>query len=133
TKRLSSLEDRLGVRLLNRTTRRISLTNEGEIYLHHAQRILTDIADMEGLVAHSRTTPKGLLRINAPLGFGRSYIAPVASEFMQLYAAVEIQLTLTDRPIILPDEAIKIANRFGEIPDSRLFARKIAANRRLLC
>lgn len=133
TKRLSGLEDRLGVRLLNRTTRRISLTNEGEIYLHHAQRILTDIADMEGLVAHSRTTPRGLLRINAPLGFGRSYIAPVASEFMQRYPEVEIQLKLTDRPISLPDEAIDIAIRFGEIPDSRLIARKIAANRRLLC
>lgn len=72
SRRLSQLEERLGVRLLNRTTRRISLTNEGEVYFANAQRILSDIDEMERLVSSSRAAPKGLLRVNAPLGFGRS-------------------------------------------------------------
>jgi DNA-binding transcriptional LysR family regulator len=78
-------------------------------------------------------TPKGLLRINAPLGFGRSYIGPAISAFNRRYPDVEVQLHLSDRPVNLPDEAIDIAIRFGEAPDSRLIAKKIAANRRLLC
>src|SRR5690606_8333967 len=75
SRRLSHLEERLGIRLLNRTTRRISLTPEGEIYYENAMRILKEINDMEQLVASSRTSPKGLLRVNAPFGFGRKYIA----------------------------------------------------------
>lgn len=133
TKRLAQLEERLGVRLLNRTTRRISLTNEGEVYHANAQRILGDIAEMESLVSGSRAVPKGLLRVNAPLGFGRSYIGPAISLFTRRYPDVEVQLKLTDRPVNLPDEAIDVAIRFGEIPDSRLIAKKIATNRRLLC
>ena len=132
SRRLSQLEERLGVRLLNRTTRRISLTGEGEVYFANAQRILGDIAELESLVSGSRAVPKGLLRVNAPLGFGRSYIGPAISLFTRRYADVEVQLQLTDRPVNLPDEAIDVAIRFGEIPDSRLIAKKIAANRRLL-
>lgn len=132
SRRLSSLEDRLGVRLLNRTTRRISLTSEGEVYFANAQRILGDIDDMERLVSSSRAAPKGLLRVNAPLGFGRSYIGPAISGFSVQYPDVEVQLHLTDRPINLPDESIDVSVRFGEMPDSRLIAKKIASNRRLL-
>lgn len=133
SRRLSQLEERLGVRLLNRTTRRISLTSEGEVYFANAQRILGDIAEMERLVSSSRAAPKGLLRVNAPLGFGRSYIGPAISLFSRAYPEVEVQLHLTDRPVSLPDEAIDVAIRFGDLPDSRLIAKKIAANRRLLC
>jgi LysR family transcriptional regulator, transcriptional activator for dmlA len=133
SRRLSQLEERLGVRLLNRTTRRISLTSEGEVYFGNAQRILSDIDEMERLVSSSRAAPKGLLRVNAPLGFGRSYIGPAISAFTKTYPEVEVQLHLTDRPINLPDEAIDVSIRFGDLPDSRLIAKKIAANRRLLC
>jgi DNA-binding transcriptional LysR family regulator len=133
SRRLSLLEERLGVRLLNRTTRRISLTGEGEVYFENAQRILSDIDDLERRVSSSRAAPRGLLRVNAPLGFGRSYIGPAISGFGKSYPDVEVQLHLTDRPIVLPDEAIDISIRFGEIPDSRLVAKKIVANRRLLC
>ncbi len=132
SRRLSQLEERLGVRLLNRTTRRISLTGEGEVYFGNAQRILSDIDEMEHLVSSSRAAPKGLLRINAPLGFGRSYIGPAISAFTRSYADVDVQLHLTDRPVSLPDEAIDVSIRFGDLPDSRLIAKKIAANRRLL-
>jgi len=133
SRRLAQLEERLGVRLLNRTTRRISLTSEGEVYFENARRILSDIAEMERLVSSSRAAPRGLLRVNAPLGFGRSYIGPAVSVFTKAYPDVEVQLHLTDRPVSLPDEAIDVSIRFGDLPDSRLVAKKIAANRRLLC
>jgi DNA-binding transcriptional LysR family regulator len=133
SRRLTLLEERLGVRLLNRTTRRISPTNEGEVYFHHAQRILSDIDEMEQLVSSSRAAPKGLLRVNAPLGFGRSYIAPAISKFAKKFPDVDVQLHLTDRPIGLPDDAVDVSIRFGDMPDSRLIAKKIAFNRRLLC
>jgi len=133
SKRLAHLEQRLGVRLLNRTTRSISLTGEGELYLLNAQRILGEIEEMERQVSSSRAAPKGLLRVNAPLGFGRAYVGPAVSSFVKRYPDVEVQLQLTDRPINLPNDAIDVAIRFGELPDSRLIARKIAANRRLLC
>jgi DNA-binding transcriptional LysR family regulator len=133
SRRLTLLEERLGVRLLNRSTRRISLTSEGEVYFENARRILSDIAEMERLVASTRDAPRGLLRVNAPLGFGRSYIGPAISGFSKAYPDVEVQLHLTDRPVALPDEAIDNTIRFGDIPDSRLGAKKIADNRRLLC
>ncbi|KAI5914221.1 LysR family transcriptional regulator [Thauera sp. 2A1] len=132
SRRLSQLEERLGVRLLNRTTRRVSLTSEGEVYYANAQRILSDIEEMERLVSSSRAAPKGMLRVNAPLGFGRSYVGPAISAFITAYPDVDVQLHLTDRPVSLPDDTIDIAIRFGDLPDSRLVARKIADNRRLL-
>lgn len=132
SRRLNQLEARLGVRLLNRTTRRISLTSEGDVYFTNALRILSDIDETERLVSSSRAAPKGLLRVNAPLGFGRTYIGPAISVFTKRYPDVEVQLHLTDRPISLPDEAVDVSIRFGDLPDSRLIAKKIAANRRLL-
>jgi LysR family transcriptional regulator, transcriptional activator for dmlA len=133
TKRLALLEQRLGVRLVNRTTRRVSLTSEGEIYLAHATRILAEIREMDELVASSRAAPRGLLRVNATLGFGRTTIAPLMSEFAQRYPEVEVQLQLTDRPIDLVEEGFDLAIRFGELPDTRLSARRIMSNRRFLC
>jgi DNA-binding transcriptional LysR family regulator len=133
SKRLAQLEQRLGVRMLNRTTRSISLTAEGELYLVNAQRILGDIEEMEQQVSSSRAEPRGLLRVNAPLGFGRTHVGPAVSSFVRRHPEVEVQLQLTDRPINLPDDATDVAIRFGELPDSRLIARKIASNRRRLC
>lgn len=133
SKRLAQMEQRLGVRLLNRTTRSISLTSEGELYLNNAQRILGEIDEMERQVSSRRAMPKGLLRVNAPLGFGRTHVCPAISSFVRCFPEVEVQLHLSDRPINLPDDAIDVAIRFGELPDSRLIARKIATNRRRLC
>ncbi len=133
SKRLAQLESRLGVRLLNRTTRRLSLTNEGEVYLANVRRILADIDELERVVSSSRAAPKGLLRVNATLGFGRTYIAPVVSAFAKRYPEVEVQLQLTDRPLNLAEEAFDVGIRFGELPDARLIARKVSTNRRFLC
>lgn len=132
TKRLATLESRLGVRLLNRTTRSISLTSEGETYLRHATRILAEITEMEDEVAQGRGTPRGLLRVNATLGFGRTTIAPLVSSFAQRYPEIEVQVEVTDRPVDLVESGFDLAIRFGALPDKRLNARRILANRRYL-
>jgi DNA-binding transcriptional LysR family regulator len=133
SKRLAQLEQRLGVQLLNRTTRRVNLTQQGEMYFERASRIVGDISELERLVASSRAEPRGLLRVNATFTFGRAYIAPAISEFVKRHSAVEMQLQLTDRPMNLSDEGYDIGIRFGEPPDGRMIARSIARNRRLLC
>ncbi|MFY3936420.1 LysR family transcriptional regulator [Achromobacter xylosoxidans] len=133
TKRLAQLEARLGVRLVNRTTRSISLTPEGETYLHYATRILADVREMEEVVSSSGSVPKGLLRINATLGFGRTAIAPIVSEFALHHPQVELQLDVTDRPIDLVESGVDLGIRFGALPDQRLVARRVLSNRRFLC
>ena len=133
TKRLNLMEQKLGVRLVNRTTRRISLTNEGELYLAQATQILHQIREMEESISSGRAEPKGLLRINATPGFGRTRIAPILSRFAHVHPEVEVELHLTDRPISLVEEAYDLAIRFGELPDTRLTARKLMSNRRFLC
>lgn len=133
SKRLAQMEARLRVQLLNRTTRRISLTPEGETYLAHARRILAEIDDMEQLVSGAASAPQGLLRVNATLGFGRSHIAPLISEFIKLHAQVQVQLQLSVDPPPLTEDAFDVCVRFGELPDARVLARYLAPNRRLLC
>jgi LysR family transcriptional regulator, transcriptional activator for dmlA len=133
TKRLAQLEARLGVRLVNRTTRSVSLTAEGETYLHHATRILAEVREMEDAVSSSRSMPRGLLRVNATLGFGRTTIAPLVSEFAKRHPHVEVQLDVTDRPIDLVESGVDLAIRFGSLPDKRLNARRVMSNRRFLC
>lgn len=133
TKRLAALESRLGVRLVNRTTRTLSLTSEGEIYLQHATRILTDIQQLEDMVSQGRTSVRGLLRINATLGFGRTTIAPLVSAFAARYPDVEVQMEVTDKQVDLVESGFDLAIRFGALPDKRLNARKIMSNRRFLC
>jgi LysR family transcriptional activator of dmlA len=120
------------VQLLHRTTRRVSLTPEGELYLTHARRILAEIEDMEQLVADAVAAPKGLLRVNATLGFGRSHVAPLISRFVKRHPQVEVQLQLSTDPPPLSEDSFDINIRFGEPPDARVYARKIAPNRRLL-
>jgi DNA-binding transcriptional LysR family regulator len=133
TRRLALLEERLGVRLLNRTTRRITLTPEGEEYLTEARRILADIEDVEHRLSRSMAQPRGLLRVNATLGFGRSHVAPVISKFRKAHPEVHVQFHLTVTPPPLTEDAFDVCVRFGEPPDARVIARKVADNRRLLC
>jgi len=133
SKRLTRLEEHVGVRLMMRTTRRLNLTAEGELFHANAARILTDLEDMDRLISQKTGAPKGLLRVNAPLGFGRTYITPLVSKFVKQHPQVEVQLQLTDHPLSLVNDAVDVAIRFGDIPDARVIAKRIAANRRLLC
>lgn len=133
SKRLAALETRLRVRLLNRTTRRMSLTPEGETYLAEGERISADLESLERKLSGGSVVPQGLLRINATLGFGRRHITPQLSRFALQYPEVEVQLHLSERPVNLVEQAFDIAIRFGEQPDARITARKLADNRRFLC
>ena len=133
SKRLAALEARLGVRLLHRTTRRISLTPEGETYLGEGARVLADLDALERTVSGAKALPRGLLKVSATLGFGRRHVAPALSKFALAYPEVEVQLHLSDRPVNLVEQGFDVAIRIGELPDARLTARKLALNRRVLC
>jgi len=133
SRRLAALEERLGVRLLNRTTRRISVTPEGEVYLTDGKKIIEQVLELEERLGSGRHLPQGTLRIGATLGFGRQHIAPLLSQFIQAFSEVEVQLHLTDKAINLVDQGFDLVIRFGEAADSRLSARLLANNRRLLC
>lgn len=133
SKHLALIEQRVGLTLVNRTTRRMSLTPEGELYLQHARRILADIDDMEQLLGVSRQTPTGLLRVNATLGFGRSHVGPLISRFVRKHGDVQVQLQLSVDPPPISDDAYDVCVRFGAPPDARVIARRLAPNRRLLC
>jgi len=133
SKHLAQMEERLGVALVHRTTRRMAMTPEGEICLEHARRILSEIDELGQLLGDARVVPKGLLRVNATLGFGRREVAPIISRFVLEHPQVEVQLQLSVNPPLLADDAFDVCVRFGEPPDSRAVARRIATNRRLLC
>lgn len=133
SKRLAAIERRLGVRLLNRTTRRISLTPEGETYLVEGEHVLAELQALEQAVAGARARPKGTLRVAATLGFGRRHIAPVLSRFARRYPEVDAQMHLTDRPVNIVEQGFDVHVRFGEVPDARLTARLLARNQRVLC
>ena len=133
SKRRTLMENRAGVPLVNRTTRRMMLTPEGDIYLLHARRILDEIDTLSELLGSGKQAPKGLLRVNATLGFGRSFVAPALSKFASLHPEISVQLQVSITPPLLTDDTFDVCIRFGEPPDSRVIARKIAHNERLLC
>lgn len=133
SKRLAAIERRLGVRLMQRTTRRLSLTPEGETYLVDGARVLEELEQLERTVAGGRAAPRGLLRVSATLGFGRRRVAPLLSHFVRLHPEVEVQLHLSDRPVNLVEQGLDLRVHFGDLPDVRLSTRLLAPNRRLLC
>jgi LysR family transcriptional regulator, transcriptional activator for dmlA len=129
---LGLMESRLGIPLVNRTTRRMGLTPEGEVYLDYARKIMGDIEGLENHLLGATAAPQGLLRVNATLGFGRSHIAPLISQFTRLHPKVDVQLQLSVNPPPSGDDAFDICFRFGNPPDSRSIARFIAANQRVV-
>ena len=133
SRRLAALEKRLGVRLLHRSTRRVGLSAEGERYLAEGAHILRQIDALEATLRAGQDTPRGLLRVNASLGFGRKHVAGVVSAYQAEFAQVEVILELTDHPIDLIEGGFDLSVRFGEPPDQRLIAQKLASNRRVLC
>lgn len=133
SKHLTLMEARAGVPLVNRTTRRMMLTPEGELYLEHARRILDQIDELSELLGSSKRRPEGLLRVNATLGFGRSHLAPVISRFVTRHPQVSVQLQLSVMPPPLTEDSFDVCIRFGEPPDTRVVARRLASNARLLC
>lgn len=133
SKRLSNLEKRTKIQLFNRSTRSMNLTTEGQIYRDYAEQALSYIREMEERLSQRGGEVRGLLKINAPLGFGRKYMTTVISEFLQNYPKVEAKLHLSDHPVNLAEQSYDIGIRFGELPDSSLHAKKIATHRRVVC
>lgn len=133
SRHLAQMETRLGLALVNRSTRRMSLTAEGQLYRDHARRILADIGEMEDQLGAALASPRGLLRVNATLGFGRAQVAPLISTFVRQHPRVDVRLQLSVNPPPLTDDAFDVCLRFGPPPEARVIARRIAANRRLLC
>jgi DNA-binding transcriptional LysR family regulator len=130
-RRLDALEARLGVKLLVRTTRRISLTHEGSAFLEDCQRLLVDFANAEASVSAGGVKASGHLRITAPAGFGRRHVAPLVARFRQEHGDVTISLNLSDRVVDLAGEGFDCAVRVGDLPDSALVSVRLADNRRL--
>ncbi|MGH6649114.1 LysR family transcriptional regulator [Aquabacterium sp.] len=130
-RRIDALEERLGVKLLVRTTRRISLTREGSAFLEDSQRLLADLANAEASVSAGGVKASGHLRITAPAGFGRRHVANLVPRFVALHPEVSMTLNLSDRLVDLVNEGFDCAVRVGDLPDSSLISVRLADNRRL--
>lgn len=133
SRRLAELEKRLGVRLLNRTTRRSSLTEAGRRYYEGAVRLLADVAELDALVADSESALEGRLRLAAPLSFGLQHLTPAIEEFTRRHPAVMIDIDFSDRQVDLVAQGIDLAVRIAELRDSSLQARHICPIRLMLC
>jgi DNA-binding transcriptional LysR family regulator len=132
TRLIAALEDRLGARLLQRTTRQVTLTDAGARYLERARRILSDVEEAESAAEGERTRPGGRLVVSAPNGFGRLHVSPVMSAYLKRYPEVSADLRLSDRMINLVEEGVDLAVRIGHLPDSTLVARHVGEMRRIV-
>lgn len=130
---VSRLEDRLGVRLFNRTTRRIDLTPEGESYLAGTRYLLAEVAELEASVGQTAARPKGLLRINSGTAFGNHQLMPILPEFLERYPEITVAVDITDRRVDIAAERADVAIRTGSVGDDRLIARQFTAIRRVIC
>lgn len=133
SRRLASLEARLGVRLVNRTTRSLHLTDEGAAYYETCTRVLAEIEEADAAVSAGRAEPRGVLRVAIPASFGNQYVAPLVPKFAELYPNVQIALSLSDRTVNLVEEGFDLAIRIADLADSALAARRLAPNRRVVC
>ncbi len=133
TKHVMHLENTLGVRLLNRTTRRISLTEAGTAYLDRCLQILEDIEEAELAVTSLHAEPQGLLRVSAPPFFGAFHLAPTIADYLKQYPKVRVDLVIRGGAVDMLAEGLDIAIRLGELPDSSLIARKLASSPRMVC
>lgn len=132
TRQIAALEEHLGARLLQRTTRSVTLTDAGTRYLERVRRVLADVAEAEGAAQTERTVPGGRLVVAAPNVFGRLHVAPVLSDLLTRHPAVSAELTLSDRVTNLVEDGIDVAVRIGELDDSSHVARRVGATRRVV-
>jgi DNA-binding transcriptional LysR family regulator len=132
TRLVAALEQRLGARLLQRTTRSVTLTDVGTRYLERAKRILADVEEAESSAEGERTRPSGRLVVSAPIGFGRLHVSPLMSQYLARYQEVSAELRLTDRVVNLVEDGVDLAVRIGNLADSTLVARHIGEMRRIV-
>lgn len=132
SKRIQALESELRVRLFDRTTRSIRITEEGATFLSHVERILIELERARASVGDNATRPRGKLKISAPASFGRLYVAPAISAFMRTYPEIDIHIDLTDRIVNLQEEGYDVAIRTGALTDSVLIAKRLCADRQVV-
>jgi DNA-binding transcriptional LysR family regulator len=132
TRLIAALEDRLGARLLQRTTRSVTLTDAGSRYLERARRILADVEEAESAAEGERTRPSGRLVVSAPIGFGRLHVSPLMSAYLTRYPDVAGELRLEDRMVSLVEDGVDLAVRIGQLADSSLVARHVGEMRRIV-
>jgi DNA-binding transcriptional LysR family regulator len=130
---LATLEEELGVRLLRRTTRRMSLTEEGRSYLERCRQILSDVDEAERALSSRQATPRGELRVTAPVLFGQLRVAPLVMRFLREYAEVKVELLLLDRVVNMVEEGIDVGIRIAELEDSSMIATRVGEVRRVVC
>src|SRR5512138_3046695 len=133
SRRLAALEARLGVRLVNRTTRTLNLTVEGARYYDACTRVLAEIQEADAEVSVGRVDPQGALKVALPASFGHRHVAPLVPQFAARYPKVELALSLSDRTVNIMDEGFDVAVCIADLPDSSLAARRLAPNRRVVC
>jgi len=133
SRRVSDLEEELGVQLLHRTTRSLSLTEAGERYLEHARTALSEALAAEDAATELQRAPRGRLRINTPMSFGRLHVAPAIPDFLERYPDIHVDMTMEDRVVDLIEGRYDLAIRVGTLPDSTLVARKLAPSSTVLC
>ncbi|MBL4890811.1 MAG: LysR family transcriptional regulator [Rhizobiaceae bacterium] len=133
SKQVQSLEDQLGVRLLNRTTRQVTLTEEGAIYSERARKALEDLAEAEQQIQERKANPTGVLRINAPMAFGRHYLTQPIAAFAKKYSDLQMEVDFDDRLVDVIGEGYDVVVRIGAMEDSSLIARKLAPCPLILC
>ena len=133
SRKLAALEARLGVRLINRTTRSLHLTDEGASYYEACSRVLAEVDEADAAVAAGRVEPQGVLRVALPASFGHVHVAPRIPEFAAQYPKVRLALSLSDRSVSVIEEGFDLAVRIAELEDSSLAARRLAPNRRVVC
>lgn len=133
SRQVSALEDRLGTRLLHRTTRKVSITAEGQLYYQHCRQLLDGLEDAERAVSELRDHPVGRLKMTAPMSFGERFIAPLVNTFVIAHPEVQVDLQLTNQQLDLVDQGIDLAIRVGLLEDSRLAARRLASRTQVLC
>src|ERR1700731_4201212 len=132
TRLIAALEQRLGARLLQRTTRQVALTDVGARYLERARRILADVEEAERAAEGESARPSGQLVVSAPLGFGRLHVSPVMSAYLKRYPEISGELRLADRMINLVEDGVDLAVRIGHLADSSLVARSVGDMRRIV-
>lgn len=133
TRHVMSLESRLGARLLNRTTRKLSLTEAGVAYFERCQQLLDDMNEADAIVTRMSAAPRGRLRVNAAVSFGARYLAPLLGGYLQHYPEVSVDLALNDRVVDLVDEGYDLAIRIGDLHVSNLVARKLGTTHLVVC
>lgn len=133
TKHVMELENKLGTRLFNRTTRNLSLTEAGASYLERCQQVLSDVAEMEAAITHLQSEPRGVLKISAPPVIGVTHIAPALAEFLKIYPDLSVDLILKSNQTDLIDEGLDIAIYLGAVEDTSLIARKLGSSPSVVC